>query len=257
MQETNKKRQQDADARTDAGQQPASSSPKRSRPSTEPCPSKKASPSSTGHHDSTNNAPSINKNKNTINSKTPHSHNNNHPSADADADETSSDGEDEDEDEDETSSDDDDTSSSSSENNNNNNEHEASNSGVPGSQPTSTSTETSIPYVGGRSKPRIHRVSQPSDIFSRVSAFLPKLRDANEDLQRQIAAGRERDVMVESVDDGDEDGDENENENEEGEGGKRYIEMVGSVILFPVGILLFQGIADSRFCFVSSSRTSD
>ncbi|BDD59714.1 hypothetical protein MAP00_004908 [Monascus purpureus] len=67
------------------------------------------------------------------------------------------------------------------------------------------SAETPIPYVPGRPKPRIYRVNQDSDILSRVSSFLPKLRSANEALQREIDAGRAKDVKLDEVD-GDEEG---------------------------------------------------
>lgn len=73
--------------------------------------------------------------------------------------------------------------------------------------------EAAIEYVPARAKPRIHRVQTDSGILSRVSSFLPKLKAANEDLQRDIAAGRAKDVVMDDVDE------------EQGEG--QYIEMVG------------------------------
>lgn len=71
--------------------------------------------------------------------------------------------------------------------------------------------EPSLPQIPGRQKPRIHRVEKNSDILSRVSAFLPQMKDANESLEREIAAGRGKDLRLDDVDD-------------EHEG--RYIEMV-------------------------------
>lgn len=72
--------------------------------------------------------------------------------------------------------------------------------------------DRSAPQIAGRQKPRIHRVEKGSDILSRVSAFLPQMKDANESLEREIAAGRGKDLRLDDVDD------------EEHEG--RYIEMV-------------------------------
>lgn len=71
--------------------------------------------------------------------------------------------------------------------------------------------EPSLPHIPGRQKPRIHRVEKNSDILSRVSAFLPRMKDANESLEREIAAGRGKDLRLDDVDD---------------EHKGRYIEMV-------------------------------
>ncbi|RJE25778.1 hypothetical protein PHISCL_01891 [Aspergillus sclerotialis] len=71
-------------------------------------------------------------------------------------------------------------------------------------------SEEPLTNVPGRQKPRIHRVEKNLDILSRVSAFLPKMKDANESLEREIAAGRGADLRVDNV-------------GEEDEG--RYIEM--------------------------------
>lgn len=60
---------------------------------------------------------------------------------------------------------------------------------------------SSIPHIPSRPKPRIHRVDRDSTLLSRLSSFLPKMKDANEDLQREIAAGRARDITLDSVDD--------------------------------------------------------
>lgn len=57
-----------------------------------------------------------------------------------------------------------------------------------------------IPFVSGRPKPRIQRV-QRSGLLSRLSSFLPRLKAANEDLERDIASGRAQDVVVDDVKD--------------------------------------------------------
>lgn len=74
-----------------------------------------------------------------------------------------------------------------------------------------------------RPKPRIHRVPD-SDLSSRLSAFLPALKAANEDLQRDLAAGRL--VSAELHEDSEE-----ATEELEGDGQRRgqYIEMVCAV----------------------------
>lgn len=69
----------------------------------------------------------------------------------------------------------------------------------------------SVPHVSGRAKPRIHRVQDDQGLMARLSAFLPQMKTANEDLQREIDAGRAMDVRLDEVD-------------EQSEG--RYIEMV-------------------------------
>ncbi|KAJ5682342.1 hypothetical protein N7462_005507 [Penicillium macrosclerotiorum] len=68
---------------------------------------------------------------------------------------------------------------------------------------------SSIPSITGRPKPQIHRMEGGSDLLSRLSSFLPKLKDANEDLEREIAAGRGKDMVLDSA----------------GDDGKDYIEM--------------------------------
>ncbi|ODM16833.1 hypothetical protein SI65_07798 [Aspergillus cristatus] len=67
-----------------------------------------------------------------------------------------------------------------------------------------------IPSIPGRQKPRIHRIDRNSDIMSRLTAFLPQMKSANEDLERELAAGRGKELQVDGAD-------------EEVEG--RYIEM--------------------------------
>ena len=72
-------------------------------------------------------------------------------------------------------------------------------------------SEEAVTNIPCRQKPQIRRIDKNSDILSRVSAFLPKMKDANESLEKEIAAGRGADLRVDNV------GDENEG---------RYIEMV-------------------------------
>ena len=74
---------------------------------------------------------------------------------------------------------------------------------------TSSSNTSSMPHVHGRPKPRIQKMDANSDLMARLSAFLPKMKTANEDLEKEIAEGRGKDVVLDDVDDG-----------------KDYIEMV-------------------------------
>lgn len=100
------------------------------------------------------------------------------------------------------------------------------------SKPTSTTTKaangTSIPSISGRPKPQIHRMEGGADLLSRLSSFLPKMKAANEDLEKEIAAGRGDDMVLDSVN----------------EDGKDYIEMV-CWIAFPPLIILFFAISSS------------
>lgn len=70
---------------------------------------------------------------------------------------------------------------------------------------------SSIPSIPGRPKPAIHRMEGGSDLLSRLSTFLPQMKNANQDLEREIAAGRGKSMILDEVDDEDE---------------KEYIEMV-------------------------------
>lgn len=75
-------------------------------------------------------------------------------------------------------------------------------------EPKATSANTSsIPNISGRPKPQIHRMQGNSELLARLSAFLPQMKSANEELEKDIAAGK--DVVMD---------DEDEN--------KDYIEMV-------------------------------
>ncbi|KAH8426106.1 NOPCHAP1/New4 family protein [Aspergillus melleus] len=57
-----------------------------------------------------------------------------------------------------------------------------------------------MPHISGRAKPRIHRVERDSGLAARLSAFLPQMKTANEDLQREIDAGRGMDLRLDEVD---------------------------------------------------------
>lgn len=80
--------------------------------------------------------------------------------------------------------------------------------------------QETIPSLTARQKPRIHRVKQNSDIISRINAFLPQMKNANDNLQRELDAGRGKQIQLEH-----DEGYEGEAEGE-GEDGKGYIEMV-------------------------------
>ncbi|KAJ5291379.1 hypothetical protein N7478_000630 [Penicillium angulare] len=68
-------------------------------------------------------------------------------------------------------------------------------------QATSSSNTSSIPNLSGRPKPRIRKMEGNSELLSRLSAFLPKMKSANEDLEKEIAAGRGKDVVLDEVED--------------------------------------------------------
>lgn len=79
---------------------------------------------------------------------------------------------------------------------------------------TTTSAST-IPSIPHRPKPRIKplKMKAGSDLLSRLSAFLPQMKDANDNLEKEIAAGRGKDMVLDDADE---------------EDGKQYIEMVCS-----------------------------
>lgn len=91
--------------------------------------------------------------------------------------------------------------------------------------------EETIPSITARQKPRIHRVKQNNDIISRINAFLPQMKNANESLQRELDAGRGKQIQLDH-----DEGYEGEAEGE-GEGGddKGYIEMVRFFFFFSFG----------------------
>ncbi|KAI9372731.1 hypothetical protein BJX61DRAFT_506056 [Aspergillus egyptiacus] len=69
-----------------------------------------------------------------------------------------------------------------------------------------------IPSLPARQKPNIRRINQQPSLLSKLSAFLPQIKSANEDLERDLAAGRVKQIQV-----------DNEDEDDHGDG--RYIEM--------------------------------
>jgi hypothetical protein len=71
---------------------------------------------------------------------------------------------------------------------------------------------TSLP---ARRKPDIRRIEQESSLLNRLSAFLPQMKSANDDLEREIAAGRAKDIRLDDVDEG-----------SDGQRDGQYIEMV-------------------------------
>ncbi|KAJ5832163.1 hypothetical protein N7474_000474 [Penicillium riverlandense] len=101
--------------------------------------------------------------------------------------------------------------------------------------PATVFAEPQLPNITGRPKPQIRRMDGDSGLLSRLSSFLPQMKDANESLQKDIAAGRAGDVVLDSSLDrrgsGDEDDEDEDEDMEEGEGGRdgkwqgQYIEM--------------------------------
>ncbi|KAL4809430.1 hypothetical protein BDV18DRAFT_80436 [Aspergillus unguis] len=58
---------------------------------------------------------------------------------------------------------------------------------------------TSLP---ARRKPNICRLNQEPSLLSRLSAFLPQMKTANEDLEKEIAAGRAKDIQLDDEEEG-------------------------------------------------------
>ncbi|PYI16687.1 hypothetical protein BO99DRAFT_216811 [Aspergillus violaceofuscus CBS 115571] len=109
----------------------------------------------------------------------------------------------------------------------------------PAHKPSAASAaDTTIPRIPALPKPNIHRVQQTPDLLSRLSAFLPQMKTANEQLERDIAAGRAKDIRLDDAMDEDEDEDEGEGEDDGQADGKRYIEMVGYIF----SLLLTDGL---------------
>ncbi|KAJ5620647.1 hypothetical protein N7510_004631 [Penicillium lagena] len=140
------------------------------------------------------------------------------------------------------SSDDEPTSSSGSSSSESESESESENENQPPhtttittNNPATASAEPPIPNITGRPKPQIRRVDGDSGLLSRLSSFLPQMKDANESLQKDIAAGRAGDVVLDSSLDRrgseDEDDEDEDEDMEEGDGrGEekwqgQYIEM--------------------------------
>ncbi|KAL2841556.1 hypothetical protein BJY01DRAFT_8249 [Aspergillus pseudoustus] len=59
---------------------------------------------------------------------------------------------------------------------------------------------TSLP---ARKKPNIRRFNNQPSVLSKLSAFLPQMKSANDDLQREIAAGRSKDIQLDAESDDD------------------------------------------------------
>ncbi|PYH87049.1 hypothetical protein BO82DRAFT_349583 [Aspergillus uvarum CBS 121591] len=86
---------------------------------------------------------------------------------------------------------------------------------------SASAADTTIPRIPALPKPNIHRIQQTPDLLSRLSAFLPQMKTANEQLERDIAAGRAKDIRLDDA----MDEDEGEDKDDGQEDGKRYIEM--------------------------------
>ncbi|RAK97168.1 NOPCHAP1/New4 family protein [Aspergillus ibericus CBS 121593] len=71
-------------------------------------------------------------------------------------------------------------------------------------QPQSKPPSDDIPRIPSIPKPRIHRIEKNPDLLSRLSAFLPQMKTANERLEQEIAAGRAKDVRLDDLDDDEE-----------------------------------------------------
>ncbi|KAL4945839.1 hypothetical protein BDV06DRAFT_183897 [Aspergillus oleicola] len=84
---------------------------------------------------------------------------------------------------------------------------------------TSTSQDSSgLTSLPARRKPNIRRLNPQPSILSKISAFLPQMKSANEGLQREIEAGRGKEYRVDNDD-------EEGHEDKEGGEGRQYIEM--------------------------------
>ncbi|KAL5366357.1 hypothetical protein BJX96DRAFT_160808 [Aspergillus floccosus] len=64
--------------------------------------------------------------------------------------------------------------------------------------------DQALPRIPARQKPRIHHVKRDGDLLARISAFLPQMKNANDALQREIEAGRAKELRLDEVDDQDE-----------------------------------------------------
>lgn len=83
-----------------------------------------------------------------------------------------------------------------------------------------TGDNEGITSLSAQRKPNIRRIDQEPSLLSKLSAFLPEMKTANEDLQREIAAGRAQDIRLD------------EDDENEAQGGGQYIEMVRSLLHF-------------------------
>ncbi|KAE8412172.1 hypothetical protein BDV36DRAFT_64475 [Aspergillus pseudocaelatus] len=62
-------------------------------------------------------------------------------------------------------------------------------------------SDHSLPRIPALQKPQIHRIEKNPDLLSRLSAFLPQMKSANDKLQQEIEAGRGKDLRLDEVDD--------------------------------------------------------
>ncbi|KAL4956715.1 hypothetical protein BDW69DRAFT_181278 [Aspergillus filifer] len=84
---------------------------------------------------------------------------------------------------------------------------------------TASTDKNGLPTLPARKKPNIRRLNPQPSILSKLSAFLPQMKSANEDLQREIEAGRGKELRLEEEEGEDKEGGESGGE------GKQYIEM--------------------------------
>ncbi|GES59133.1 hypothetical protein ATEIFO6365_0003041300 [Aspergillus terreus] len=61
--------------------------------------------------------------------------------------------------------------------------------------------DQALPRIPARQKPRIQHVERDGDLLARISAFLPQMKNANDELQREIEAGRAKEIRLDEVDD--------------------------------------------------------
>lgn len=105
-----------------------------------------------------------------------------------------------------------------------------------------TGDNEGITSLSAQRKPNIRRIDQEPSLLSKLSAFLPEMKTANEDLQREIAAGRAQDIRLD------------EDDENEAQGGGQYIEMVRSLLLFQLysnyfKLLILLSTEPGTWCF--------
>lgn len=61
--------------------------------------------------------------------------------------------------------------------------------------------DQALPRIPARQKPRIQHVERDGNLLARISAFLPQMKNANDELQREIEAGRAKEIRLDEVDD--------------------------------------------------------
>ncbi|KAE8378869.1 hypothetical protein BDV26DRAFT_181816 [Aspergillus bertholletiae] len=62
-------------------------------------------------------------------------------------------------------------------------------------------SDHSLPRIPAPQKPQMYRIDKNPDLLSRLSAFLPQMKSANDKLQQEIEAGRGKDLMLDDEDD--------------------------------------------------------